>query len=177
MSEAGDQRFAPPSANVADVGSPAASLVLASRLRRLGAVLLDGLILWAVMFAISMTAILPAAWTGGFSGRPVNGAFFAGIGIAVFLIGIVTFVLINGFLLANRGQTIGKMVLGVRIVRPDGSKVAAGRVIGLRYLVNWAISVIPFLGGLYSLCDMLAIFRESRRCLHDEIADTIVIRV
>jgi hypothetical protein len=30
---------------------------------------------------------------------------------------------------------------------------------------------------IYSLVDCLMIFRKSRRCLHDEIADTIVVKV
>ena len=35
--------------------------------------------------------------------------------------------------------------------------------------------MVPFVGGLVSLVDALLIFRDDRRCLHDEIADTIVV--
>ena len=36
--------------------------------------------------------------------------------------------------------------------------------------------VVPFIGGFYSIIDSLMIFGEQRRCIHDYIADTIVIR-
>jgi uncharacterized RDD family membrane protein YckC len=65
----------------------------------------------------------------------------------------------------------------MRIVRPGGAKASPGRVLGLRYGVGFAVNMIPVLGFLYGLLDCLLIFRASRRCLHDEIADTIVIRL
>ena len=34
---------------------------------------------------------------------------------------------------------------------------------------------IPVIGTVYGLLDVLLIFRASRRCLHDNIADTIVV--
>jgi hypothetical protein len=46
-----------------------------------------------------------------------------------------------------------------------------GRIIWLRNILNGFISIVP----LYGLLDSLFIFGESRQCLHDKIADTIVI--
>jgi hypothetical protein len=40
-----------------------------------------------------------------------------------------------------------------------------------------AVSLIPTLGGLLTLVDALFIFGGSRRCVHDLIAGTKVIRV
>ena len=54
----------------------------------------------------------------------------------------------------------------------DGSPASLGRLIWLRNVVNGLISIIP----LYGLVDMLFIFGESRQCLHDKIADTIVVK-
>jgi uncharacterized RDD family membrane protein YckC len=42
----------------------------------------------------------------------------------------------------------------------------------LRGVVNGLLSIIP----LYGLVDALFIFREDKRCLHDLIAGTIVVR-
>ena len=39
----------------------------------------------------------------------------------------------------------------------------------------WAISIIPVIGSLVGLIDALLIFRDNRRCLHDNIADTMVV--
>jgi uncharacterized RDD family membrane protein YckC len=45
----------------------------------------------------------------------------------------------------------------------------------LRWLPVFALRFIPFLGGLAGLADALVIFGSDRRCIHDYIADTIVI--
>ena len=41
-----------------------------------------------------------------------------------------------------------------------------------RNVVVWILSLIPMFG----IIDVLFIFGESRQCLHDRIADTIVIK-
>jgi uncharacterized RDD family membrane protein YckC len=60
-------------------------------------------------------------------------------------------------------------------VRSDGSPASFGRIVGLRYLPTSLITLIPVVGMFYALLDCLLIFRRSRRCLHDNIADTIVV--
>jgi uncharacterized RDD family membrane protein YckC len=90
--------------------------------------------------------------------------------------GVLTFLLLNGYLLATRGQTLGKALLKIRIVRPSGEP-ASGARLALRYGVG--LCNRPHGGHalwIYSLVDCLMIFRKSRRCLHDEIADTIVVK-
>jgi uncharacterized RDD family membrane protein YckC len=75
-------------------------------------------------------------------------------------------------LMMRNGQSIGKKATGIKVVRSDGSPVSLSRLIWLRNVVNWIISIIP----LYGLIDVLFIFGESRQCLHDKIADTIVVK-
>jgi uncharacterized RDD family membrane protein YckC len=74
------------------------------------------------------------------------------------------------YVLAN-GQSIGKRITGIKITRTDGSRASLGRIFWLRNVVNGLLSLIP----LYGLIDALFIFAETRQCLHDKIADTIVI--
>ncbi|MBI2916995.1 MAG: RDD family protein [Chloroflexi bacterium] len=69
-----------------------------------------------------------------------------------------------------RGQTPGKMLVGVRIVKADGSKLSAGRAV-LRY-IGYALS--SFTLGIGFL--MIA-FDKQKRGLHDIIAGTRVIKV
>jgi uncharacterized RDD family membrane protein YckC len=76
----------------------------------------------------------------------------------------------------RNGQTIGKKLVGIKVARTDGSRATLGRIFWLRYLLNTVITLVPGLGGLYALVDILMIFGEARRCCHDYIADTIVIR-
>ncbi len=96
-------------------------------------------------------------------------------GIYITLYSFVMYLLINGYFLAKDGQSIGKKVAGTRIVRSDGSKADFKRIIGLRLLPLYALSLIPFAGRLVGLVDSLLIFRQTRKCLHDNIADTIVV--
>lgn len=60
--------------------------------------------------------------------------------------------------------------------RSDGSRATLARIFWLRNVVNDAIRFVPVLGPLYGLVDVLMIFGGQRRCCHDYIADTIVIR-
>lgn len=78
------------------------------------------------------------------------------------------------WLLHSRGQTVGKALAGVRMVRPDGSRASLARLLFRRELPIALATAIPF-GGLLIGLESLQIFGETRRCAHDRIADTIVI--
>ena len=115
----------------------------------------------------------------------VGGAFtenqtgtMTGVGIASVVLGIIyflTILVINLRLLGRQGQSLGKKWAKVRVVRMDGSPASLGRQVGLRYIVNGIPGAIPMVGGIYSLVDILFIFRDDRRCIHDMIADTKVV--
>jgi hypothetical protein len=57
----------------------------------------------------------------------------------------------------------------------EGRKPAFGRLIGLRIRDCWAIGLVPIIGPIYSIVDVLFIFRDDRRCIHDHIAGTRVV--
>ena len=73
------------------------------------------------------------------------------------------------------GQTIGKKLQGIHVIKysSDEIKVAGfWRYFCLRFLFGICfLTVIPF----WFLINILFIFREDRRCLHDLIAGTQVI--
>ena len=81
------------------------------------------------------------------------------------------------YFLAKKGQTLGKMFMDIKVVK-DPSHAPPGFVTGvlLRTMVPGFISGIPLLGGLFALVDSLMIFGADRRCLHDKIASTIVVK-
>ena len=164
--QAQTDRFAPPVAEVADVASQRSGDP-AGRGTRLLAAIVDGVIQAALMWIISLLTPLDIFGT--------RGASFVTVVLAQ-LVSFVLFLVLQGWLLATRGQTIGKMLTSIRIVRPDGSVPSVGRGIGLRYALGWFIYMIPIVGFLYALVDALFIFRENRRCVHDLIADTIVVK-
>jgi len=83
---------------------------------------------------------------------------------------------------AWRGQTLGKMVIGAKIVRADGSPISLARAF-LRYLVYFAyLLIVRFAGGQYYVILVIvfvALFivalDRQKRGLHDRIAGTVVI--
>jgi hypothetical protein len=67
--------------------------------------------------------------------------------------------------------------VGIRIARLDNTVPNLGRVVLLRYAPMSVASLVPGVGGLLNLIDVLMIFGSERRCLHDRIAATKVVRV
>jgi uncharacterized RDD family membrane protein YckC len=164
--------YAPPRATVLDIADPHASAVPADRGPRLVATILDGIIIAAMVYLPFMIAFMFAAALGGATGVRDNlGSLF----LAVSSLGFVGFIvwcwLTIKYVKAN-GQTIGKKILGIKVVRTDGSAISLGRIFWMRNVLNGLISIIP----LYGLVDALFIFGESRQCVHDKIADTFVVK-
>lgn len=87
---------------------------------------------------------------------------------------MIAFVLLNGYLIAKRGQTIGKFLLGTQMVGDDDQRVSFARIFLNRYCLFWVLSVIPML-QLISIVDPFPVFGQSRKCLHDRVARTKVI--
>lgn len=159
--------YAPPSAHVEDMATSGTG-ELAGRGARLGAAMIDVVILLVVFVVVAaVTPWSPFKSPASRMGMPH---------LIDSLVGMVIFALTQFYPLATRGQTIGKMLLGLRIVRTSGERASLGRLLGVRYGVGWLISIIPVIGQVYSFADSLFIFRESRKCLHDNIADTIVVK-
>lgn len=163
------QRYAPPAAEVADV-SAGGEAQLAGRGARLGGTIIDTVLLLGLWWVVSLVT----PWNI-FSPKMAEAGMAALFGMQ--LLGLLLFAIVNGYLLMTRGQTVGKMLLGMRIVRPDGSAASPVRIIGLRYGVGWLATALPVVGMVYALLDCLLIFRADRRCIHDLIADTIVVKI
>jgi uncharacterized RDD family membrane protein YckC len=173
--------FAPPKSAVADVTAADADTEKASRRSRFAATLIDGLI-FTVPFGPSYVMAFPVAMHAAPMGRGrASMAFWtaaAGTG-GWFYFGVLAAVCtltITAVLVHRNGQTIGKKLLGIKVVRADGSRATLGRIFWLRYFVNTLLTVIPLVGSLYALVDLLFIFGAPKRCCHDYIADTIVIQ-
>lgn len=81
------------------------------------------------------------------------------------------------WLLTTQGQTLGKKVMGLRIVKTaDMSNGGFVTNVLLRAFASAAVTLVPIFGTLFAMADPLFIFREDRRCLHDYIAGTCVIK-
>lgn len=101
----------------------------------------------------------------GESPTPLGRIVVTTIGIVIFL---VTYFVYPVFFWVTIGQTPGKWLLGVRVIRTDGQRLGVGRSI-LRVIGYW-ISAIPlFLGFIWILFD------NERQGWHDKIAGTYVV--
>jgi len=90
---------------------------------------------------------------------------------------IVAFLLVHGYPLATRGQSVGKILVQTRIVSvEDGKILPFSKLIALRYLPLWVAAQIPVVAQIFGLADALFVFRDDRRCIHDLIAGTRVIK-
>src|SRR5262249_11321963 len=140
---------------------------LASRFVRLGAQVIDACI---SLIPIGIAFVLTQS-----SGESPTTTT---IRVCIWTVGILVYLIVQTALLTLRGQTLGKLLVGVRIVDyDDGSNPGFLRAVVLRNLVPGLISLLPCLGFLFSVVDVLSIFGEERRCLHDLFARTKVVDV
>ncbi len=161
-----DNRFAPPGTVVADV-APVDGLQLATRWNRFAGAFIDGMF----GFALSLAVMLPMYGTGYFKMMAASKLSVL-TGLAIYL-GV--WYAVQGWFLYQRNQSLGKMAMGTRIVRADGSPASFGRAFGLRLALFGAFGWIPSVGPFVGIVDALFIFGKSRRCLHDLVADTVVV--
>ncbi|WP_374353498.1 RDD family protein [Chitinimonas sp.] len=138
--------------------------LLAARGRRLTAKLVDA----APILALIGTAVFLVGQHDDIVESDY--AAMATVGIA-----LIAILLIQLVLFYRHGQTIGKRLLHIRVVRSDGSRCSLRRYLLLRLFAINLLSAVPIMGTLLSLTDVLMIFTRSRRCLHDHFADTIVV--
>jgi uncharacterized RDD family membrane protein YckC len=160
--------YAPPSANVAD--APSAEFVLADRGVRLGAHVLDGVIFVAMVYIPIVLGV------GVGVGLDSIGSASVGPGILIGVSGLVAWIVLSTMFVVRNGQSIAKKLVGIKTIRSDGSSAGFARIFWLRNVVNGLIGSVPFFGFIYWLTDALFIFGDDSRCLHDKIADTIVVK-
>jgi uncharacterized RDD family membrane protein YckC len=155
--------FAAPRAEL-EGGVALAEQQLADRGTRLVAVLLDSVVALPLVILGVVVAVVGKG----------NDTVVA-IGIGVVVLAALALVVYQIVLLSTRGQTLGKRWMKVKIVALDGTNPGFVKAVLLRAFVNGLIGGVPYLGMIYSLVDILMIFREDRRCIHDLIAGTRVV--
>jgi uncharacterized RDD family membrane protein YckC len=181
--------YAPPSAGIdfeaprpEEQGAP-----LAERLTRLGASIIDNLVAMGPVFIAGIIGLIISISNGkasGVFGDPENPAppdvvfqqfVPALLGLAVGGLASLGVGIFQCYRIATTGQSLAKKWLNIRIVNLDGSPVNFGSGVGMRAILPWFIGCIPYIGSIFALVDILMIFRDDRRCLHDLMAGTKVV--
>ncbi len=111
--------------------------------------LIDHILLGIVTFVIVVPLVIGAIFTTGATGFNMFGGGF-GIGSIVSSL-VVAAIVIGYFALmeARTGQTVGKMVLGLKTVGPDGANPSME--VAIKRNGWYALSIIPIIGGLAQL--------------------------
>ena len=147
---------------------------LASWGSRVGATLIDWLIL--IVPAVVLGIIVVAIAAGSNTGAVVTG-------ILGFLAYLVVLFIYAPVLMArqgqNNGQTWGKQMLGIRVVRDNGETMSFGwaalREIAVKGLaLSIASSIIPLIPLFLDYCWPL--WDDENRALHDMVVSTHVVR-
>jgi uncharacterized RDD family membrane protein YckC len=172
-----------PSWKGARLGLPASgSGALADPSRRLAARVLDGLVLLpvaAIIVGIAVALVAPHAGpmfpvSRADSTEPTPTPGFVWVYLAVggglVLSGIVAF-LYEAIATGRYERTLGKAWLGIRPVRIDGSPVGWGRSF-LRAAIQSIVGAFAYFGVLD---DLWCLWDADRQCIHDKVADTIVV--
>lgn len=81
----------------------------------------------------------------------------------------------NLVLLYRDGQTIGKRMLGTRIVRTSGARAGLLRILCMRSWLPGMVYMLPAVGPMFLVFGHAAILLNPRRCFHDYLADTKVV--
>ncbi|NOX31271.1 MAG: RDD family protein [Actinobacteria bacterium] len=145
----------PPVYGAPQFADPTFSLELAGWWRRVGAIVLDGLIV-----GIPMNIVVLA----------VAASENAAALIAAYLLVLVGTIAYSVLMIGAKGQTLGKMATGVKVVR-DGSPAPIGYGLATGRFFSTYLSAIPcYLGMLWPLWD------DKNQTFHDKICSTVVIR-
>jgi uncharacterized RDD family membrane protein YckC len=94
-------------------------------------------------------------------------AMLAAGGIS-FLIQIALACAYEAYFLSSRGATLGKMALGLKVIRTDGGPISVGLAVG-RFFAAYLSGIILAIGYI------IAAFDPQKRSLHDRICNTYVI--
>jgi len=168
----------------AQLGRPASGPgALADPGRRLAARIFDVLLLAPVFALLLVVALLIAGPHFGpifptinekNPSAPVPTPGFLWVYVTIFGCAVATGVLLVAYetvATVRYGRTFGKAWLHIRPVRVDGSVLRWGRAFG-RVAIYW---VIGFLGWIGLVDSLWCLWDANRQCLHDKVADSIVI--
>jgi uncharacterized RDD family membrane protein YckC len=133
---------------------------------RFAAVFIDGLLMQVVRVPLSL--LLLGAVVTPFQRPGSNPAALSGALLTLGFASMLVACLYEVIMIRNFGATLGKMAVGVKVVRTDGSGVGWGTSIG-RYFMRIVSAIILGIGYI------MAGFDDEKRALHDRVCDTRVV--
>jgi uncharacterized RDD family membrane protein YckC len=133
---------------------------------RFVAVFIDGLLMQGVRIPISLLVV--GAVVSPFRNPGANSMAFTGAALTLTAVTMLIAFLYEVAMIHFYGATLGKMAVGVKVVRTDGSGISWGISVA-RYFMKIVSAFILAIGYI------MAGFDEEKRALHDRVCDTRVI--
>lgn len=161
-----------------DTADAGAAPALASPLRRLAARIVDALILAVVHGFLWVLGVLGSLGTQGvvWDGRD-DLSFGLPFGPEIAIIAAAVGAVYETGFIAYRGQTPGKMLLGIMVADVEGGGFPSISSAFVRWLLPSALGVLPFVGWLLEGVAYAWLLVDRRRQgWHDKAARTIVVR-
>jgi uncharacterized RDD family membrane protein YckC len=135
---------------------------------RFAARMVDGLIFGIPFFVVAIMVMPGLLRTQGSRPLMFNGTFIVA--------GLVVTLFYEVLMLRHWGATLGKMICGLKVVRPDGSGLSWGVAFGRYCMYNVVISAVPILNSVLLITTaIMAGVDPQKRGLHDRVCDTRVI--
>ncbi len=130
-------------------------------LLRCGALLID----YIILVSIPVIGILLARFAGEDGAKLLTSEINNTGWLIAILLGLTNFIILPMF----TGQSIGKMLTGLRVVKKDGTNPTFGSLF-LRHLIGYPLTILT--GGVGFL---IGAFNKKGRSLNDFLAGTVVI--
>jgi uncharacterized RDD family membrane protein YckC len=146
---------------------------------RVGAALIDSLIIG--VGALIIIALFGSVFSVGFFDSEETGVVALVAGLMLSFVAIAIVALLYAPLMMDRtnGKTLGRMAMGIRVVRANGQPMTFGfamlREVAVKALLFGFAGSITF--GLANLADVLwPLWDDENRALHDFLVDTRTVR-
>jgi uncharacterized RDD family membrane protein YckC len=144
---------------------------------RLGAYILDSIILgilsWIISFVVGIAGlrVTQPPVVDPATGMPMfSPEYWRTMSVSLLINLVIWFIYYVVISVLMNGQTIGKKLTRIRIVRLNGERVSWARMFVREFFGKLISTIILFIGFLMAL-------GSSRRALHDYIAGTVVVRL
>ena len=137
-------------------------------LRRLVAYLIDGIVLNIISFILIFIGTIAM----GIDASELEGGTIEQIRLLVplYIFGIIVNIVYYTYFHGNTGQTPGKMICKLKVVRVNGEPLGYGRAFlrWIGYIVSWVVFALGFLW---------VIFDRQKQAWHDKIAGSYVLKL
>ncbi|GAA2010399.1 RDD family protein [Nocardioides kribbensis] len=178
----GAPQYGAPQYGAPQYGGQPGGPVPAGLLERFLARLIDGVLMGIVSFIIGMVFGGNVVATDGTDGQSYAAA------AAATLLGVIVNLAYFGFLESSRGATLGKQLLKLRVVAPEGGNPTLATAVKRNIFLAFGLAgLVPFLGIIGSLATLVAVIviavqingdKAQRQGWHDKFAGgTHVVKV